>query len=75
MQLDLLTYRPPTATRTVGTPNLAKQVASAGSDVPCQARGCRSGARWSLMTDETEVVNVCRLHANAAERRGRLVIR
>ena len=43
-----------------------------GKPVPCRARGCTSAARWHLVDDLGIAWDVCRLHANVAERRGEL---
>ena len=40
----------------------------------CAALKCKNAARWILQTED-DVIYVCRLHANVAERRGELEVK
>lgn len=59
---------------TLATPNMATWAGETGRGPACPALGCRNGARWILVDDELRRWQVCRLHANKAERSGSLKI-
>jgi hypothetical protein len=58
--------------------NRAQPRDGTGTREPCRAvakgKSCTSAARWTLTLDDGTSINVCRLHANAGERRGTLEV-
>lgn len=58
--------------------NAAEDLRGLGAARRCEARtragACSSDARWRFTLDDGREVYVCRLHANAGERRGELEV-